>query len=40
MQCMRVDLPDPDGPMTAANCPRANSMLTPPRAVTMASPVP
>ena len=40
MQCMSVDLPEPDGPMTAVNCPRSNSTLTPSRAVTTASPLP
>ena len=39
-QCSRVDLPDPDGPMIAVNCPAGNSMLTSSRAVTAVSPVP
>ena len=34
MQCMRVDLPDPDGPITAVNRPPSNSTLTPASAVT------
>ena len=29
MTCSRVDLPDPDGPMTATNSPNASSMSTP-----------
>jgi hypothetical protein len=40
MQCMRVDLPDPDGPITAVNRPRSNVTFTPSRARTTASPVP
>jgi hypothetical protein len=32
--CSRVLLPDPDGPITAVNEPRANVALTPSRAVT------
>ncbi len=40
MQCMSVDLPDPDGPMIAVIRPRSNSTLTSSRAVTAASPVP
>ncbi len=40
MQCMRVDFPEPDGPMIAANSPRAKSRSTPARALTCASPVP
>ena len=37
---MRVDLPDPDGPMTAANWPLGKSTETPRRASTAASPFP
>ena len=37
---MSVDLPDPDGPMTAANCPRGKVTSTPRRASTAASPLP
>ena len=40
MQCMRVDLPEPDGPMTAVNCPRSKSMVIPSRARTTASSLP
>ena len=40
MQCMRVDLPEPDGPITAVNRPRSNSTLMPARACTAASPLP
>ena len=29
MQCMRVDLPEPDGPMIAVSLPRSRSTLTP-----------
>src|ERR1019366_9842570 len=32
MQCINVDLPDPEGPITAVNWPRANSTLIPFRA--------
>ena len=38
--CMSVDLPDPDGPMTAANWPAGTSSETPFRASTAASPSP
>jgi hypothetical protein len=40
MQCMSVDLPEPDGPITAVN--RARSMVTlmPARACTAAWPLP
>ena len=31
-QCMRVDFPDPDGPMMAVNRAVANSTVTPPSA--------
>ena len=40
MQCMRVDLPDPEGPMMAVNSPRPNSTSTASRAVTAVSPSP
>jgi hypothetical protein len=39
-QCIRVDLPEPDGPMMAVNAPDANSTVTPSRARTSFSPVP
>ncbi len=38
--CMSVDLPDPDGPMTAANWPAGTSSETPFSASTAASPSP
>ena len=38
MQCISVDLPEPDGPMIAVSWPRAKSTLTPSRARTWASP--
>ena len=34
MQCIRVDLPDPDGPITAVNSPAAKSIETPSSAAT------
>ena len=37
---MSVDLPEPDGPMIAANRPAGNSTLTPASASTAASPSP
>ena len=37
--CISVDLPEPEGPMTAANWPRGKSTSTPRRASTAASPV-
>ena len=40
MQCSRVDLPDPDGPMIAVNSAAAKSTETPRRAWTAASPWP
>jgi hypothetical protein len=40
MQCMSVDLPDPDGPMMAVNSPRRNSTSTASRATTRVSPSP
>ena len=39
-QCMRVDLPEPDGPMMAVNSPRPICTSTPRRACTAASPLP
>ena len=39
MRCMNVDLPDPDGPITATNSPRPMSRLTPRRAFTVKSPM-
>ena len=39
-QCMRVDLPDPDGPITAVNSPTGKSRLTPSSARTAVSPLP
>ena len=39
-QCISVDLPDPDGPITAVNSPAAMSSDTPSRARTSASPDP
>ncbi len=38
--CMSVDLPEPDGPMTAVRRPSAMSTDTPRRASTVASPSP
>ena len=35
MQCIRVDLPEPDGPMTAVNSPAAKSIDTPSSAATV-----
>jgi len=40
MQCIRVDLPEPDGPITAVKEPAGMSRSTPPRAVTAAWPCP
>jgi len=40
MQCSRVDLPDPDGPITAVNDPAGTSILTPLSAVMVAGPAP
>src|SRR3712207_6465479 len=37
---MSVDLPEPEGPMIAVNCPAGKSMETPRSAVTVISPVP
>ncbi len=39
-QCISVDLPEPDGPITAVNSPVYSSTVTSSRAVTVASPVP
>ncbi len=40
MQCISVDFPDPDGPITAVYSPAMKSMLTPSSAATRASPSP
>ena len=40
MTCMRVDLPDPEGPMIAVNAPAAMSIETWSRAVTAVLPAP
>ncbi len=40
MQCMSVDLPEPDGPMIAVNSARRNSTDTASRAATRVSPCP
>ena len=40
MQCMRVDFPEPDGPMMAVNSPAAKETETLSRAVTFVSPEP
>ena len=40
MQCIRVDFPDPDGPIIAVNSPAPNAASTPSRARTSASPLP
>ena len=40
MQCMRVDLPDPDGPMMAVNWARSKEHDTASRATTWVSPEP
>ena len=40
MQCRRVDLPEPDGPMMAANSPSVMVRLTVSRATTWALPSP
>ena len=39
MMFISVDLPDPDGPMTATNSPAAMSTLTPRNACTSTSPM-
>ena len=38
--CIRVDLPEPDGPITAVNWPLATSTETPLSAFTVVSPLP
>ena len=38
--CISVDLPEPDGPMTAVSLPRPTSMETPHSALTAVSPSP
>ena len=38
--CISVDLPEPDGPMTAVSCPRSTSSETPQSAFTAVSPSP
>ena len=38
--CMSVDLPEPDGPITALSSPRETSSETPRRASTAVSPSP
>src|SRR5471032_258253 len=38
MMCMNVDLPDPDGPVTARNSPLGTSRFTPRNALTSTSP--
>ncbi len=40
MQCMRVDLPEPEGPMMAVNSPWGKATLTSSRATTRVSPSP
>jgi len=40
MQCMRVDFPEPDGPMMAVNWPCKKSTSTASRATTSVSPWP
>ena len=40
MQCISVDLPEPDGPMIAVNWPAAKSTSTSSRATTWVSPRP
>ena len=40
MQCMRVDLPEPDGPMTAVKWPWSKTRSTPASARTAAWPDP
>ena len=39
MMCIRVDLPEPDGPMIATKSPCATSRSTPRRASTSTTPV-
>ena len=38
--CMSVDLPEPEGPITATSSPSATSSVTPRRASTAVSPMP
>jgi hypothetical protein len=40
MQCISVDLPEPDGPMIAVNRARSNPQVTESRATTSVSPEP
>src|SRR4051812_29027048 len=40
MQCSRVDLPEPDGPMMAVNSPAGNTTVTPSSARTSVWPLP
>ncbi len=40
MQCMSVDLPEPEGPMIAVNRPTSNSTSTERSATTWVSPSP
>ena len=40
MQCMSVDFPEPEGPMTAVNRPRSKATLTLSSARTVAWPAP
>ena len=40
VQCMRVDLPDPDGPMMAVKRPAGNPTVTSSSATTAVSPSP
>ena len=40
MQCISVDLPEPDGPITEVKVPAGISMDTPASAVTAARPLP
>ena len=40
MQCRRVDLPEPEGPMMATNSPRPTARLAESRAMTWALPSP
>lgn len=39
-RCMRVDFPEPEGPMIAVYWPRGNRAVTPSRAVTAVPPAP
>ncbi len=39
-QCISVDLPEPEGPMIAVNCPRVMSTSTASSATTWVSPLP